>query len=46
MSNDAKTVGFYDRAAGEYADKFARQKPGTDLTAFMKLVRVGGTVLA
>lgn len=45
MTRDAETLAFYDRAAGDYADRFTAAKPGRELKAFVALLPPGGTVL-
>lgn len=46
MSTDDETLGFYDRAAGDYADTFAAGDPADpDLRAFMDDLPSGARVL-
>lgn len=46
MTTDPETLAFYDRAATDYADRFAgKGKPDQDMLAFIAELRPGGLVL-
>ncbi|MEZ5913668.1 MAG: class I SAM-dependent methyltransferase [Paracoccaceae bacterium] len=45
MSRDARTVAAYDARAGDYAARFAADRPGRHLAAFMALLPAAADVL-
>jgi SAM-dependent methyltransferase len=45
MTRDDRTLGFYDSAAGAYADAFGPRPADADLLAFMDALPPGGRVL-
>lgn len=45
MSHDDQTLGFYDQAAKDYADRFTYAKPSPSILSFFKLLPKGGKVL-